>query len=729
MLQDTLKKAAPDTLQIVKWINGFQAGSGLTDEGFWTITGGIAGILLAFYLWFIKRYKVAKMTRKQLVGREAEGGNRGDLSNFFGVKYFIKTRYDRVSPRYEEDFRGQKDIQLQDTYWYRFTNLFLIRKLYEWRIYKGDKGKQELIPVLLSLLKKDTEFKFHIVLGTAGMGKSTMMKQLFHEYISPLKWGFEQNALFVACGKPSEITKMQEYSDKLNTVLFLDALDEFGGLSKKRTEMISPEEHFNRTIAPLMHTAAQFQKVIITCRTQYIPYEDRRDSFINLELPVENNIPEIYKLNKFYIWPFNEIEIRKYLDKKYKPWNFKKWEFKKRALNVVLNNPKILIRPMFLSYIDDLVEKDSYENTYEVYEQLLKKWAEREAVKPSLKSSLPNKTKLDEVLLSFTSDFAKRLYDHNLNTNAREISGLPIENEDAYEILNASQIKGKCLLVQDVDNRWLFAHKSIYEFLLANEAKENPALLLKLASSDFAGLDLVKTFLIESNVKIPPKIIQVQGGKFKHGKYQGEEMHDFWIGKFPVTQKEFAAFKPSHNSRFKGDNLPVEKVSWFEATQFCNFMNDKYKFDYKYDAHGNLSGTEGFRLPTEKEWEFAARGGVHSQGFKFAGNNELDKVAWYWQNSGDKPLSGEWDRDKILKNNGRTHPVGTLAPNELGIYDMNGNVWEWCEDWLDNKEERKVVRGGSWFSYGQYCTVANRDGWDPRYGYDFDGFRLSLQFK
>jgi len=169
---------------------------------------------------------------------------------------------------------------------------------------------------------------------------------------------------------------------------------------------------------------------------------------------------------------------------------------------------------------------------------------------------------------------------------------------------------------------------------------------------------------------------------------------------------------PSH---FKGDNLPVESVSWNDIQKFLKKLNQQTGKNY--------------RLPTEAEWEYAARGGsVETHGrvsLQYAGSNNIDEVAWYGDNSGSK-----------------THTVGQKKPNELGLYDMSGNVWEWCNDWHDekycknspqnnpqgaNSGEYRVVRGGSWGLNTWHCRVANRLRRNPGYRFNYLGFRLVSQ--
>jgi formylglycine-generating enzyme required for sulfatase activity len=217
-------------------------------------------------------------------------------------------------------------------------------------------------------------------------------------------------------------------------------------------------------------------------------------------------------------------------------------------------------------------------------------------------------------------------------------------------------------------------------------------------------------------------MIAVQGGTFTMGCVTERDvdcapdenphhtviLSNFRIGKFPVTQEEWLAVMGDNPAGFTGLDRPVEKVSWEEVQEFLLRLNA-------------LTG-KNYRLPTEAEWEFAARGGILSQGFMFSGSNDLDMVAWYSDNSGHE-----------------TKPVGQKHPNELGLYDMSGNVWEWCSDWYgtyNNIEEtnpqgpvegsRRVLRGGSWLNLARHCRISNREHRQPVYRPDNQGFRLAM---
>ena len=204
--------------------------------------------------------------------------------------------------------------------------------------------------------------------------------------------------------------------------------------------------------------------------------------------------------------------------------------------------------------------------------------------------------------------------------------------------------------------------------------------------------------------------------------------HDFYLGTTEVTQAQWRAVMHTDPSEFKGDDLPVEKVTWYDAMSFCDELNEM----------GLAPRGWRFTLPTETQWEYAARGGVKSRGFKYSGSNNLDEVAWYSHWLSDMRAGiAESGKD-------RPHPVGQKAPNELGLYDMSGNVYEWClDDWkrdsskaipefMRKNEMRnwgRVIRGGAWRFSDFQCSVTFRDQRADDLGSDFIGFRLALVSK
>ena len=210
---------------------------------------------------------------------------------------------------------------------------------------------------------------------------------------------------------------------------------------------------------------------------------------------------------------------------------------------------------------------------------------------------------------------------------------------------------------------------------------------------------------------------RVAGGTFQMGSNDSEAYDDekpvhsvtvstFYMGETEVTQALWKAVMGSNPSNWQGDNLPVERVSWNDCQEFIRKLNQ-------------MTG-KNFRLPTEAEWEFAARGGNKSNGYKYAGSNNIGSVAWYDGNSGNK-----------------THAVKGKSPNELGLYDMSGNVWDWCGDWYGSygsgsqtnpkgasSGSGRVLRGGSWANRARPCRVSDRLNGDPSSRIDLNGFRL-----
>ena len=237
----------------------------------------------------------------------------------------------------------------------------------------------------------------------------------------------------------------------------------------------------------------------------------------------------------------------------------------------------------------------------------------------------------------------------------------------------------------------------------------------KRGKKDEPELPVVSQGLLDS---ISGNLVWVTGGSFIMGNRAGEAderaeyevvVDGFAISKYPVTQKQWKAIMGSNPSEFTGcDQCPIDRVSWDDAQRFIETLN-------------KLSGKK-YALPTEAEWEYAAKGGPKTQGYRYSGSDNIDDVAWHTGNSNRQP-----------------HPVGEKAPNELGLYDMSGNMWEWCQDWYDKNyyelQERnnpigpvsgsgRVRRGGSWFTQAANCKTSTRNSVKQDYKDDSGGFRL-----
>jgi len=230
-------------------------------------------------------------------------------------------------------------------------------------------------------------------------------------------------------------------------------------------------------------------------------------------------------------------------------------------------------------------------------------------------------------------------------------------------------------------------------------------------------------FSLDNGIEL--SMILVEAGSFtmsmKDGNNDSKDIEytavltkDYYIGETPVTQGQWKAVMGNNPSKSKGDKRPVEQVTWHDAMRFCVKLNSMV----------NLPADYHFTLPTEIQWEYAARGGKKSKGYKYSGSNDVDEVSWHENNSGNK-----------------THEVGQKTPNELGIYDMSGNVWEWClddeeKDRSKNGEEfsienddshsRRADRGGAYDCSTMYSCVASRSHFNPSEKCHSIGFRVVL---
>ena len=622
-------------------------------------------------------------------------------------------------------------------------------------------SKSKLIPFFINtaFIGNKVSDKFYLVLADSGMGKTTFMINLYVRYYSFFNRHNKYKIKLIPFGyKGNIIEKINEIKKEEipDTILLLDAFDEYPKiLPPAESDGLSDDERFRQVLDEVIETVQDFREVVITSRTQYFPGEENQP--YELKIPTFDN-KGFHTLAKFYLSPFDDKEIRCYLNKKYgilRVWNHRK---KQKARRIVNNSPNLMVRPMLLSYIDYLVDGDQhYANTWEIYEALINKWIEREGDKREHQHV--NREKLKKNLHKYSQLIAVKIYEKRKETNSLQLC--KADATDVNVELKDYQMTGQSLLTRDAENNWKFAHKSILEFFLAKEALENIDFAMTL---DFTGMDMVLQFCRENNAIINSDFVPVKGGVFLMGSPDSEisriaetetqhsvKISDFYLCKYPVTLSQFKKFidesgyqtdaeKANSSVIFDGktwkeekginwrhgvsgseravveNNHPVLHVSWNDAVAYCRWLTEKT---------GKI-----FRLPAEAEWEYACRAGSTTQ-FN-TGENLTTAQANY--------------NGKYLYNNnpkGNTVAVDSFAPNAWGLYNMHGNVWEWCGDWFGEKYydecqakgtvenptgpetgSYRVVRGGSWSDFAGFCRSATRDDYPPGTGSYFIGFRL-----
>jgi formylglycine-generating enzyme required for sulfatase activity len=221
---------------------------------------------------------------------------------------------------------------------------------------------------------------------------------------------------------------------------------------------------------------------------------------------------------------------------------------------------------------------------------------------------------------------------------------------------------------------------------------------------------------------------------------------------YEVTQKEWMEVMGSNPSTFKGDSLPVESINWYDCVEYCNKRSTKEGLHPYYNIYRDKKDPDntnelddikwtvtinkeanGYRLPSEPEWEYAAGGGQLSRNYTYSGGNNVDEVAWYWKNSGDSYLTGNWSWPALEKNNNKTKHGGGKLPNELGLYDMSGNAREWCWDWNGSdgtgNPQGRIWKGGGWIGADFCCEPTFRASLEANGKGPDQGFRVCRSSK
>ena len=350
---------------------------------------------------------------------------------------------------------------------------------------------------------------------------------------------------------------------------------------------------------------------------------------------------------------------------------------------------------------------------------------------------------IDEILKKNNLDYFREIFETKKETPRYSFTVVIADNEDV-----PPQLEGIVDFIdkQITDNEGAIKRciLDLAKFEKLELDENNIEKIIKELKGTIKKYSGKKATNVESKLE---NMIFVKGGKYQPSfADEKKEVFDIEVCKYPTTQKMWMEVMENNPSEFKGENKPVERITWWQALEYCNKLSEKYGLEPVYDLSkseqgilmikelggetvypdvANFKNTEGFRLPTEVEWEWFARGGqiAIEQGtfnYTYSGSNNIDEVAWYIENSGE------------------TYNVGLKKPNQLGLYDCTGNVWEWCYDTTENIEEGKNyiykafdasnksrrLKGGSWNDISKFCAVLNREINQATDALYFIGFRI-----
>ena len=309
--------------------------------------------------------------------------------------------------------------------------------------------------------------------------------------------------------------------------------------------------------------------------------------------------------------------------------------------------------------------------------------------------------------------YSKKSYDNLNATNCRRLIDEKVVMSDEIFAMWEKRMIDDATFNQLCENDLCLLKKCNVKNLFAHLNAKNSRRLIDesiITNEDVISEIATKHNLIEILERCKPnsKLVKFGGITIEMILVKDDFGGDFYIGKYPVTQAQWKAVMGNNPSFFKEENHPVERVSWNNCQDFIKVLNSK-------------TGCK-FRLPKEKEWEYAARGGKNNNNYTYSGSNDLDEVAWYFGNSNVFYLGGQ-----KYYTRGTTYPVGQKKCNELGIYDMSGNVWEYCEDFYSSSLVGRVIRGGSWCNGAPECTVNFRGNcYDTDRGESNFGLRLVM---
>jgi formylglycine-generating enzyme required for sulfatase activity len=582
------------------------------------------------------------------------------------------------------------------------------------------------------------------VLSDAGMGKTSLLLMLrLHQLTAFWPPGYECELLKLGEDTLQRIEAIP-VEKRGQTVLLLDALDE--DVTARGREQIKGR------LLELLQASKHFYRVLISCRTQFFP-EKELDPFGR----PGQVVLEGFQCPMIFLSLFSNEQVAEFLERRFplrwyhwfRPFETQRLKSQRRHADKLIEQMGSLkMRPMLLAHVEDLLETDADQqwDSYTIYRALVDVWLNRERVKLLEQRQGDEPIPEQEQLLHACIRVAEAMQ----RQGRREVSERELRDliaADRYiAYLEEFHFGGRALLNRNSRNDYRFSHYTVQEFLVAHGIATGQIRKVdNLRISDRLGEFLKLSGRMEletvasayrryfdeyrvlrdtlSDGSQGPEMVKLEKGTFRMGGNRDKDerpvhevaLHAFALGRYPVTFEEYDRFCDATGRDKPGDKgwgrgrRPVINVSWEDAHAYAQWLSAETGVQY--------------RLPSEAEWEYACRAG--SAAAYCFGDDEglLGNYAWYDENSGEK-----------------THPVGEKWPNSWGLYDMHGNVWEWVQDWFDEKYYGKspgenpqgpekgsvrVVRGGSWSNPARHARSALRHRYDPGNRNSNLGFRLA----
>lgn len=551
------------------------------------------------------------------------------------------------------------------------------------------------------------------VMSDAGMGKSALLAMIKYTHLTAF-WPQRFNCVLKQLGSET-LGEIKAAENERKTILLLDSLDEdpetVGRIHDRLMEILDATKHFF--------------KVIVTCRTQFFPKTERG----LLELPGQICI-EGFSCSSTYLSFFDDDKVLQYLKKRFPSRLFGLWKNQKiaEAKKIIDLMGSLKFRPMLLSYIGDLMKSPLMKkggNEYDIYEVLVKIWLNREKTKPK---EISESDQLDACIILATWMQIRRKREINEKSICQIIKARPVTQLG---------MQGRSLLNRNSDGEYRFSHYCLQEFCVAKFLVEEPLFdpdskvpvtmnilhLMDMSGKFPLSPDLIEIKDSSQSEKVQKRITNTLGMSFVYippgvfmmgsqGMSESETLHavvltnGFYMQTTQVTQATWCELMGDNPSSFIGESRPVENVSWDDAQKFMLRLKELEEVEY--------------RLPTEAEWEYSCRSGS-DRAYGFGDDTDLlDDYSWYGRNS-----------------DGKTHPVGAKKPNVWGLFDMHGNVSEWCLDWHGEypkgtvtdptgpeKGTHRVVRGGAWCDNPELLRCAYRSAILSDIRFDDVGFRV-----